>query len=124
MHAIRMVAVLSVGAALATYASAQSLALQADLGGREFFEGQPVYASFRIANLTRDTVFVPMFEVETGDLRLEITRGDATRVDESVRIMEFTPGPTWRGVPVPPSGALYEGTVLQDRFGDPRPRRR
>jgi hypothetical protein len=124
MMVIRWAALLVPALVLNEFAAGQSLTLRTELGQREFFEGQPIYVGFRLANPTHDTIFVPMFAIATGDVQVVITRADGTRVPERVRIADYVTGPKWRGIPVPPLGSLYEPFVLQDRFGEPRPVRR
>lgn len=121
MHSGRIGALIVWWTVVMTPAAAQSITLRVELEQREFFEGQPIYAGLRLANLTPDTVFVPLFEIESGDLKLKITRANGERVRELVATVDYWTLSTWRGVPIPPSGILFETQVLQNRFGDATP---
>jgi hypothetical protein len=87
------------------------------LGKDTFFEGEPIYAVFRVTNQGSDTAWIGRFSLVDLTLRIDVRTLDGRVAPQQGPIADYFPGPGWRGVPLAPGEALYDFAVLQDRAG-------
>lgn len=96
---------------------APRLVLSVILGKQRFFEGEPIYAVYRVANHGSDTAWISRFSLVELNLRIDVQRLDGQRMPEQGPVADYFPGPGWRGVPLAPGDVLHDMAVLQDRVG-------
>src|SRR5213083_1159408 len=95
-----------------------SLGLSTYLGKAEYFEGEPIYAVFRLRNTsTGDTAWVQPFELMPDRLNVILKRSDTSIVPQQILWIDYVAGTEYRGMPVAPGGELYLVVVLQESWG-------
>ena len=100
----------------------QPLQLAAAVGKGDFFEGEPIYAAFRLTNVGIDTAWLGSFELMPGKLDARLTRSDGVIVPHQTVWVDYAFDPKYRGQPLPPGESRFLLIVLQDQWGVP-PRR-
>ncbi|PYP37734.1 MAG: hypothetical protein DMD46_04465 [Gemmatimonadetes bacterium] len=94
------------------------LGLSTYLGKAEYFEGEPIYAVFRLRNTsTGDTAWVQPFELMPDRLNVILKRSDTSIVPQQILWIDYVAGTEYRGMPVAPGGELYLVVVLQESWG-------
>ena len=99
-------------------AAQQGLQLSVSLGKAEFFEDEPVYVVFRLANTGPDTVWTGLFELMPDMLSVQVTRGDGTLLPGRTVWADYAIDPSWRGIALPPGESHFRVVVLQESWGD------
>ena len=94
------------------------LELRLYVGKGEFFEQEPIYAVFELANNRADTAWVSPFGITYPALVPALTNSTGSPVPRIVGVSDYVPGVGWRGVPIAPGDRLYDTTVLQDWWGE------
>lgn len=97
------------------------LQLTAELGKRDFFEGEPLYVAFSLSNRGRDTAWIAPFHLTAWFLRADISEAVAGRLSEWGPTVEYAFPPGYRGQPIPPGKTIYDVALIQDRWGINRP---
>ena len=94
------------------------LELSTYLGKAEYFEGEPIYAVFRLRNAsTGDTAWIQPFELMPDRLNVMLKRSDASIVPHQILWIDYVGGTAYRGMPVAPGGDLFLVVVLQESWG-------
>src|SRR5919108_5904911 len=72
----------------------RGLALSVILPKTEFFEGEPIYAVFRLTNQGAETAWVNRFSIAEQRLHVSIQRL-SERLPDTGPVVDFFPGPGW-----------------------------
>src|SRR5206468_10063278 len=84
------------------------LDLSVHLGKSEFFEGEPLYVVFDLANLGPDTAWTMPFNRASWNLRADLRRSDGTLLPEGGPIVDYLYPPGYRGEPLAPGDHVYD----------------
>jgi len=98
--------------------SPAQLALSASVGKEVFFEGEPIYAVFRLTNEGPDTVWTSIFELAPDRLEASLKRSDGSVVPRYRMWVDYAFPPGWRGMPIAPGEPRHLLVVLQNNVGD------
>ncbi len=103
-----------------------SLRLSIEVGKTEYFQGEPIYAVFRLRNTsTADTAWVQPFQIMPDCLNVLLTRSDGSVVPHQVLWIDYATDAAYRGMPVLPGEELFELVLLQESWGvEPKPTER
>src|SRR2546425_3400873 len=94
------------------------LGLSTYLGKAEYFEGEPIYAVFRLRNTsTGDTAWVQPFELTPDQLNVMLKRSDASIVPQQILWIDRVTGTAYHGMPVAPGRDLFLVVVIQEWWG-------
>jgi hypothetical protein len=99
--------------------TAQQLALSVSVRKEVFFEGEPIYAAFRLNNQGPDTAWTSIFQLAPDRLDASLKRSDGSVVPPHRIWVDYAFFPGWRGVPIPPGESKHLLVVLQSIVGDP-----
>jgi hypothetical protein len=94
------------------------LRLSTYLGKAEYFEGEPIYAVFRLRNTaTGDTAWVQPFQLTPDELYATLKRSDGSVVPQQVLWIDYVTDTAYRGMPVAPGEEWFVVVVLQESWG-------
>lgn len=98
-------------------ASSPEIVLAAQVGKRDFFEGEPVYVVFSVTNTGSDTAWIAPFHLTAWFLGADIRDTAGALLPEWGPIADFVFPPGYRGAPVPPGRRINDVALVQHRWG-------
>ncbi len=101
----------------ATGPTIPSLSLTAYIADHGYFDNEPIYVVFQIANSGTDTAWVMPYHLAEQSLRADLVRSDGVVFGDWGIVADYVTPPGWKGVPIAPQSSFYEIGMLQDRWG-------
>lgn len=97
---------------------APELELTVHLGSHDFFEGEPLYVVFELANKGQDTAWITPFGLPAWFLHADLVGTDGWKSPEWGVIVDYLFPPGYRGAPLAPGKRVFDIALLQYRWGD------
>ena len=94
------------------------LQLESHIDGAVFYEGEPIYTVFELANVRTDTAYIPPWYLGEDWLVATLTRRDGQPVPKQLWFVDFVWSPDYRGDPFAPGATLFATTALQVYWGE------